>query len=62
MKRKYQVIITEKLEKTVEVEASSRNEAIALAKINYYDSDPILSADDFAGVTFSVPRERQHER
>jgi len=63
MKRTYQVTITEKLEKTVKVEASCRNEAIALAKINYRNNDPILSADDFTGVTeFTIPKERQYER
>jgi hypothetical protein len=62
MKRNYPVTITEKLEKVVEIEASSRNEAISIAKLNYYDSNPILSADDFTGVVFTIQRERQYER
>ena len=63
MNKKYNVTITEKLEKVVEVEASCRNEAISLAKINYYHGDPVLSADDFTGVTeFTIPQERQYER
>lgn len=62
MKKKYPVTITEKLEKTVEIEASCRNEAISIARINYYNSDPVLDADNFTGVTFTVPRSRQYER
>ena len=62
MKRKYQVIITEKLEKTIEIEASCRNEALALAKLDYRNGEPVLSADDFTGVSFAVPKERRYER
>ena len=60
---KFQVKISETLEKTIEVEASCRNEAISIAKIGYYNQDHILSADDFTGETrFSIPRERNYER
>jgi len=60
---KFQVMISETLEKVIEVEASCRNEAVSIAKIEYYNQDHILSADDFTGETrFTVPRERQLER
>jgi hypothetical protein len=63
MKQKYNVTITEELQKVIEVEASCRNEAIALARINYFNGDPILSADDFTGETkFTIQRERQYAR
>jgi len=48
------VTITETLEKVVEVEAFCPEEAGAIVKMNYHNEDPILSADDFTGVTFSA--------
>jgi len=63
MKQKYNVVITEELQKIVQVEASCRNEAIALARINYLNGDPVLTADDFTGDTkFNIPHERQYVR
>jgi hypothetical protein len=59
--RKFNVRIKETLEKVVEVEASCRNEAISIAKINYHNQDPILDASNFTGVEFTIPREREHE-
>ena len=63
MKQKYNVTITEELQKVVQIEASCRNEAVALARINYLNGDPVLSADDFTGDTkFTIQYDRQYAR
>ena len=57
----YKVTITEKLEMTVEVEATSRYEAERLVGQNWKNSDYILDADHFKGVTFKAePPQREH--
>ena len=61
----YKVTITEKLEMTVEVEASSRYEAERLVEKQWKDTEHILDADHFKGVTFKAEppqRERGMER
>jgi hypothetical protein len=61
----YKVVIIEKLEMTIEVEASSRAEAERIAEKQWSDGDHILSADHFTDVTFKVEapqRERGYER
>jgi len=54
MKKTYSVTITETLEKVVDVEASCREEAGSIAKMDYHNGDPVLDADNFTGVTFSA--------
>ncbi len=57
--------ITETLQKTVEVEANSRQEAERLVEKNWNDSEYILDADSFVGVDFSArtnERSRDYER
>jgi hypothetical protein len=61
----YKVTITETLQMTVEVEAPSRHEAERLVEKRWKDSDYILDADHFKGVTFATDapkRERGMER
>jgi len=61
----YKVTITEKLQMTVEVEATSRQEAEWLVEKQYKNSDYILDADHFKGVTFiaeTPKRDRGMER
>lgn len=61
----YEVTITETLQKTVEVEANSRQEAERLVEKNWNDSEYILDADSFVGVDFSArmnERSRDYER
>lgn len=61
----YQVTITETLQKTVEVEANSRQEAERLVEEKWNDSEYILDADSFVGVDFSArinERNRDYER
>lgn len=45
----YEVTITETLQKTVEVEANSHQEAERLVEKNWNDSEYILDADSFVG-------------
>lgn len=61
----YEVTITETLQKTVEVEANSRTEAEELIKQRWKDSEYILDAEAFTGVTFQAKakqRDRSYER
>jgi hypothetical protein len=61
----YQVTITETLQKTVEVEANSKEEAEELVERKWNDSEYILDAEAFVGVDFSAvsqQRSREYER
>lgn len=61
----YQVTITETLQKTVEVEANSKEEAEELVERKWNDSEYILDAEAFVGVDFfavSQQRSREYER
>lgn len=61
----YQVTITETLQKTVEVEANSREEAERQVEQRWNHSEYILDADSFVGVDFSArknERTRDYER
>lgn len=58
----YEVTITETLQKTVEIEANSREEARVLVESKWNDSEYILDSDSFVGVDFAVlPNERNRE-
>ena len=61
----YEVTITETLQKTVEVEAASREQAEEFVEQKWNDSEYILDADSFVGVDFSArsnERSRDYER
>ena len=61
----YQVEITETLKKTIEVEASSREEAETIANEQWHNSEHILDADNFTTVEFKVlsqPKNKEYER
>lgn len=62
--KEYDVKITETLEKTVTVEAESRDAAEEQVKAAYYNSEYILDAENFTGVEFGTQEEReiQHEQ
>jgi hypothetical protein len=60
--KEYSVRITETLEQTVTVKANSAAEARKIVEDQWRNSDHILDADDYVGVTFTVPKERTHER
>lgn len=57
----YEVTITETLQKTVEVEANSREEAERQVEENWNNSEYILDAEAFKGVDFSA-REKERRR
>lgn len=62
--KEYDVKITETLEKTVTVEAESREAAEEQVKVAYYNSEHILDSENFTGVDFGTQEEReiQHEQ
>lgn len=51
--KEFEVNITETLQKTVTVEAESREEAERMAEDMWRDEDIVLDAEDFTGVEFS---------
>jgi hypothetical protein len=60
----FDVRIRETLEKTVSVDAKSMTEAQEIVEQGYKNSDYILDASDFKGVTIAslYPRYRDYER
>lgn len=60
--KEYDVKITETLEKTVTVEAASREEAEDAVKAAYYNSEYILDSENFTGVEFGTQAEREVQR
>lgn len=61
--RKYKVIITETLEKVVEVEARDKIEAEQIVSDAWHNSKYILDADNFTGVEFTAEEvSRNRER
>ena len=61
----YEVTITETLQKTVTVEADSREETERQVEENWNNSKYILDADSFVGGDFAVrtnERSREYER
>ena len=58
----YEVTITETLQKTVEIEAASREQAEELVEQKWNDSEYILDAEAFVGVDFDArPKERSRD-
>ena len=58
---KYNVTITEILEKTIEIEAENETNAIDIAKDKYNKEEVILTADDLKYTDFGI-YEQQGER
>ena len=58
---KYNITITEILEKTIEIEAENETNAIDIARDKYNKEEVILTADDLADTWFSL-YEQQGER
>ena len=54
MKQTFSVTITETLKRTVTVKADNSTEVIQNVTNDYYNSNYILSADDFDGVSFTT--------
>lgn len=51
---KFEVTITETLERQIVVEAASKIDAVKQAQKDYYFGDVILNADDFTDINFDV--------
>ena len=51
---KYNVTITEILEKTIEIEAENGTNAIDIARDKYNKEEVILTADDYADTKFDI--------
>ena len=60
--KEYDVKITEILEKTVTVQASSREEAEEKVNAAWSNSEYILDSEDFVGVNFATEKERAINR
>ena len=60
--RDYKVQIKETLAMTVTVKAESAAQAREIVEQNWKNSDYILNADNFTGVTFTTPKDREYER
>ena len=60
--KEYDVKITETLEKTVTVQAESREAAEEQVKDAYYNSEHILDAENFTGVQFGTQAEREIQK
>lgn len=60
--KKYKVTITETLEMTVDVQAHSKEEAESKIRSAWENSDYILDADHFQGVTFRAREQKDLER
>ena len=58
-KKRYIVEVSELLGRAVNVMASSEEEAVEKANEKYNRQEIVLNADDFAGVSFSVRKERR---
>ena len=51
---KYNVTITKKKKKTIEIEAENETNAIDIAKDKYYKEEVILTADDLVDTDFDI--------
>jgi hypothetical protein len=60
--KEYEVRIREILEMTVTVEAANPAQAREIAERNWKNSDYILDADHFKGVTFTLLGRSERER
>ncbi|MFK7948136.1 MAG: DpnD/PcfM family protein [Saprospiraceae bacterium] len=54
MKKVFKVLITEVLQREVEVMSKGENEAIKIVKDQYYDEEIILDADDHIDTDFKI--------
>jgi len=60
--KEYQIQIKETLVKTVTVEAENAAQAKEIVERQWKNSDHILGADHFQGVTFTVSSRQDRER
>lgn len=63
--KKYDVVITETLQRTVQIEANDRDEAEQIAKEKWRKSEYVLDENDFKSVeyrAYEYTRNREKER
>lgn len=60
--KEYEVTITETLQKTVSIEAESREDAERLIEDMWKDSEIILDSDDFYDVSYAAGKEKEIEK
>jgi len=60
--KEYKVQVKEILAMTVTIEAENASQARDIAERNWINSEYILTADNFQGVTFTVPTRSERER
>ena len=60
--KEFEVTITETLEKTVVVEADSKDDALQIAEDMWRDGDIVLDADNFIGVDYSSDNGKEIEK
>lgn len=60
--KEFEITITEKLEKTVIVEAASKDDALQIAEDMWKDGDIILDADNFIGVEYQSDNGKEIEK
>lgn len=60
--KEYEVTITETLQKTVSIEAESREEAERLIEDMWKNSEIILDSDDFYDVSYAAGKEKEIEK
>jgi hypothetical protein len=60
--KEYEIRITETLVMAIKVKADNAARAREIVERGYKDSEYILDADHFQGVTFTAPKNRDYER
>ncbi|MBQ0065348.1 MAG: DpnD/PcfM family protein [Firmicutes bacterium] len=58
----YKIEITETLQRQIEVEANSKEEAERIAKQKYQNEEVVLSSDDYVDTSISVIEQRQKKK
>lgn len=52
--KKYKVVITETLQRVVEIETNSQEEAIEIANKNYENEEIVLDSSDYVDTLFEI--------
>ena len=58
----YKIEITETLQKQIEIEANSKEEAERIAKQKYQNEEIVLSSDDYVDTSISVIEQKQKKK
>lgn len=59
---KYKIEITETLQRQIEIEANSKEEAEKIAKQKYQNEEIVLSSDDYVNTSISVIEQKQKKK